>query len=33
LPTRTAIADYQRDHGLYETSTIDRPTSQSLGMK
>jgi hypothetical protein len=31
--TRTAIADYQRDHGLYETSTIDRPTSQSLGMK
>ena len=33
LPTRTAIADYQREHGLYETSTIDRPTSQSLGMK
>lgn len=32
-PTRTAIADYQRGHGLYETSTIDRPTSQSLGMK
>jgi hypothetical protein len=33
LPTRAAIADYQRDHGLYKTSTIDRPTSQSLGMK
>jgi hypothetical protein len=33
LPTRAAIADYQRDRGLYTTSAIDRPTSQSLGMK
>jgi hypothetical protein len=32
-PTSAALAGYQRDHGLYETSTIDRPTSQSLGMK
>jgi Putative peptidoglycan-binding domain-containing protein len=24
--TRGAIADYQRDHGLYTTSTIDQPT-------
>jgi hypothetical protein len=32
-PTNTALADYQHAHGLYETSTIDRPTSQSLGMK
>jgi Putative peptidoglycan binding domain len=31
--TRAAIVNYQRDHGLYETSTIDRPTLQSLGMK
>jgi hypothetical protein len=30
--TRTAIADYQRDHGLYTTSAIDQPTLQSLGM-
>jgi hypothetical protein len=30
--TRTALADYQRDHGLYETAAIDRPTLQSLGM-
>jgi peptidoglycan hydrolase-like protein with peptidoglycan-binding domain len=30
--TRGAIADYQRDHGLYVTSAIDRPTLQSLGM-
>jgi Putative peptidoglycan binding domain len=30
--TRGAIADYQRDHGLYMTSAIDRPTLQSLGM-
>ena len=30
--TRDAIANYQRDHGLYTTSTIDRPTLQSLGM-
>ena len=32
-PTSSALVDYQRAHGLYETSTIDRPTSQSLGMK
>jgi hypothetical protein len=30
--TRDAIANYQRDHGLYTTSTIDEPTLQSLGM-
>ena len=30
--TRGAIADYQRDHGLYMTSTIDQPTLQSLGL-
>ncbi len=30
--TRGAIADYQRDRGLYVTSTIDQPTLQSLGM-
>jgi hypothetical protein len=30
--TRGAIADYQRDRGLYMTSTIDRPTLQSLGL-
>lgn len=30
--TRGAIADYQRDHGLYTTSTIDEPTLRSLGM-
>jgi hypothetical protein len=30
--TRNAIADYQRDHGLYMTSTIDQPTLESLGM-
>jgi hypothetical protein len=30
--TRGAIADYQRDHGLYTTSTIDQPTLQSLGI-
>jgi hypothetical protein len=30
--TRNAIADYQRDHGLYVTSAIDQPTLQSLGM-
>jgi len=29
--TRAAIADYQRDHGLYVTSAIDQPTLQSLG--
>jgi hypothetical protein len=32
-PTSAALVGYQRDHGLYETSTIDRPTSQSLGIK
>ena len=30
--TRAAIADYQRDRGLYITSAIDRPTLASLGM-
>ena len=30
--TRAAIADYQRDHGLYETAAIDKPTLESLGM-
>ena len=30
--TRGAIADYQRDHGLYETAAIDQPTLQTLGM-
>jgi Putative peptidoglycan binding domain len=30
--TREAVASYQRDHGLYTTSTIDRPTLESLGM-
>jgi hypothetical protein len=30
--TRAAIADYQRDHGLYMTSAIDRPTLESLGI-
>lgn len=30
--TRAAIADYQRDHGLYETAAIDQPTLRSLGM-
>ncbi|PYK07128.1 MAG: hypothetical protein DME66_02230 [Verrucomicrobia bacterium] len=30
--TRAAVADYQRDHGLYMTSAIDRPTLASLGM-
>jgi hypothetical protein len=30
--TRDAISNYQRDHGLYTTSTIDEPTLQSLGM-
>src|SRR5438128_2704730 len=30
--TRGAIADYQRDHGLYETAAIDQPTLRSLGM-
>src|SRR6266480_461412 len=30
--TREAIANYQRDHRLYVTSAIDRPTLDSLGM-
>jgi putative peptidoglycan binding protein len=30
--TRSAISAYQRDHGLYQTSAIDEPTLQSLGM-
>src|SRR5206468_441926 len=30
--TRDAIANYQRDHGLYTTSTIDQPTLRSLGI-
>jgi hypothetical protein len=30
--TREALANYQRDHGLYMTSAIDRPTLASLGM-
>jgi hypothetical protein len=30
--TRDAIANYQRDHGLYATSAIDEPTLASLGM-
>jgi hypothetical protein len=30
--TREAIAGYQRDRGLYETSTVDQPTLESLGM-
>lgn len=30
--TREALANYQRDHGLYMTSAIDRPTLESLGM-
>jgi hypothetical protein len=30
--TRGAISNYQRDHGLYQTSAIDQPTLQSLGM-
>jgi hypothetical protein len=29
--TRAALADYQRDHGLYTTSAIDQPTLASLG--
>jgi hypothetical protein len=30
--TRAALADYQRDHGLYTTAAIDEPTLSSLGM-
>jgi putative peptidoglycan binding protein len=32
LETREAIANYQRDHGLYTTSTIDEVTIEALGM-
>ncbi len=31
--TRAALADYQRDHGLYTTAAIDQPTLASLGME
>ncbi|HEX4537529.1 MAG TPA: peptidoglycan-binding domain-containing protein [Candidatus Acidoferrum sp.] len=31
--TRAAIVNYQRDHSLYTTTTIDGPTLQSLGMR
>ena len=30
--TREAISNFQRDHGLYATSTIDEPTLAALGM-
>jgi Putative peptidoglycan binding domain len=30
--TRDAITGYQRDHGLYETASIDQPTLEALGM-
>jgi len=30
--TREALANYQRHHGLYVTSAIDRPTLEALGM-
>jgi hypothetical protein len=30
--TREALANYQRDHRLYETASIDQPTLESLGM-
>ena len=30
--TRSALANYQRQNGLYVTSAIDRPTLESLGM-
>jgi len=30
--TRAALANYQRNNGLYVTSAIDRPTLESLGM-
>jgi hypothetical protein len=30
--TRSALGNYQRDHGLYMTSAIDRPTLESLGI-
>lgn len=31
--TRAALADYQRDHGLYTTAAIDEPTMASLGFE
>ena len=30
--TRAAIANYQRDHGLLVTATVDQPTVASLGL-
>jgi len=30
--TRSALANYQRDHSLYTTEAIDEPTLESLGM-
>ena len=30
--TRAAIANYQRDHGLLVSATVDQPTVQSLGL-
>jgi hypothetical protein len=30
--TRAAIANYQRDHGLLVTATIDQPTVEALGL-
>jgi hypothetical protein len=30
--TRAALAQYQRDHGLYTTAAIDEPTLESLGL-
>lgn len=30
--TRAAIANYQRDHGLLVTATVDQPTVESLGL-
>jgi hypothetical protein len=30
--TRAALADYQRDHGLYTTAAVDEPTLDSLGL-
>jgi hypothetical protein len=30
--TRDAIANYQRDHGLFETMTVDEVTLETLGM-
>jgi hypothetical protein len=30
--TREALANYQRDHSLYQTEAVDEPTLESLGM-